>query len=82
MFTWVFTMNKTALAPYDLRKQWAEEAGELPDNVDIARVDGGCICETCGKEYRCHPDDWRTAHDGNDYFPWLVVMCDGTLGKL
>ena len=73
---------KNSLAPYDIRKQFADEAGELPDDINMQRVSGDIVCNVCGKMYYQHPQDWRTAHKSNDYFPWLVVLCDGVLGKL
>ena len=75
-------MRKSSLAPYEIRKQFADEAGGLPDDINMQRVSGDIVCNVCGKMYYQHPDDWRTATMNNDYFPWLVILCDGVLGKL
>lgn len=46
-----------------------------PACVPVVRVDGGAICEECGKAFRDHPDDPRCP------WPTFVLLCDGTVGK-
>jgi len=41
---------------------------------DFIRAGGGVVCRTCGKEYYDHPQHAK--------FPFLTVLCDGTVVKL
>jgi hypothetical protein len=42
--------------------------------VDRGRAGGDCACEVCGRTYFRHPES-------RDY-PFLTVLCDGSLVKL
>lgn len=48
---------------------------------DMVRVNGNCICEWCGFEYRQHKyiDNCLTPEEGH---PYLKILCDGTIIKL
>ncbi len=54
-----------------------KERIKIPEYI---RASGDCVCKLCGKEY------WRHSFDLNhfdwDGFPYLTVLCDGTLVKL
>lgn len=44
------------------------------DRGEWLRAGGECICTKCGKEY--------SRHEIVEAFPWLNMLCDGTLVKL
>jgi hypothetical protein len=44
------------------------------------RASGDCLCASCGREYRRHPQDKiELSYDGH---PFLRILCDGTRVKL
>jgi hypothetical protein len=46
---------------------------------EFRRTSGGVICQTCGKEYRRHPDSSHLDWNGD---PFLKELCNGDLVKL
>ena len=65
---------------WDSRK--AYRVTEVPDGDtrDMIRTSGECVCPDCNELYRRHPMASRPV-DWNGY-PFLHVLCDGTLIKL
>ena len=56
-----------------------QKTDKLPE-FDFIRASGDCVCPVCGETYYKHPYNLDIV-DGNGY-PWLHVLCDGTLVKL
>lgn len=49
----------------------------------FVRASGDCVCQTCGNEYRRHPDDPELGWSGDGTLrPFLKRLCDGTKVKL
>jgi len=67
-----------ALAGNPFRNIAAETSGAAHP-PEFRRAGGGCVCVTCGREYRSHPHSEH--RDWNDD-PFLNRLCNGDLVKL